>query len=128
MRISNWSSDVCSSDLHYFSYFADRDTRSKLRNHHKPHAFHLEYRIQPRGRFGGSVNRQQRDDKARVQIAEQVRLTIEHKGTATLLAVHIEFRHQNWRRSEEHTSELQSLMRNSYAVFCLNKKKIRNQY
>src|SRR3546814_7211573 len=26
-------------------------------------------------------------------------------------------------RSEEHTSELQTLMRNSYAVFCLNKKK-----
>src|SRR3546814_9858954 len=36
-----------------------------------------------------------------------------------------------WRwRSEEHTSELQSLMRNSYAVFCLKKKNIntkRNQ-
>src|SRR3546814_2914001 len=33
------------------------------------------------------------------------------------------------RRSEEHTSELQSLMRNSYAVFCLKKKKkqIRNK-
>src|SRR3546814_10747057 len=30
---------------------------------------------------------------------------------------------RNW-RSEEHTSELQSLMRNSYAVFCLKKKKI----
>src|SRR3546814_390773 len=29
-------------------------------------------------------------------------------------------------RSEEHTSELQSLMRNSYAVFCLNKKKEKN--
>src|SRR3546814_7636173 len=29
-------------------------------------------------------------------------------------------------RSEEHTSELQSLMRNSYAVFCLKKKKIVN--
>src|SRR3546814_7309163 len=29
------------------------------------------------------------------------------------------------RRSEEHTSELQSLMRTSYAVFCLNKKKIK---
>src|SRR3546814_9599540 len=28
------------------------------------------------------------------------------------------------RRSEEHTSELQSLIRNSYAVFCLKKKKI----
>src|SRR3546814_4825676 len=29
----------------------------------------------------------------------------------------------NSRRTEEHTSELQSLMRNSYAVFCLKKKK-----
>src|SRR3546814_10543325 len=29
-------------------------------------------------------------------------------------------------RSEEHTSELQSLMRNSYAVFCLKKKKTHN--
>src|SRR3546814_7290025 len=29
----------------------------------------------------------------------------------------------NENRSEEHTSELQSLMRNSYAVFCLKKKK-----
>src|SRR3546814_6280107 len=32
-------------------------------------------------------------------------------------------RNANWRRSEEHTSELQSLMRISYAVFCLKKKK-----
>src|SRR3546814_13168032 len=31
-------------------------------------------------------------------------------------------------RSEEHTSELQSLMRISYAVFCLKKKKYRNRY
>src|SRR3546814_1608215 len=31
-------------------------------------------------------------------------------------------------RSEEHTSELQSLMRNSYAVFCLKKKKKTKQY
>src|SRR3546814_9892397 len=30
-------------------------------------------------------------------------------------------------RSEEHTSELQSLMRTSYAVFCLKKKKTKNQ-
>src|SRR3546814_2641845 len=30
------------------------------------------------------------------------------------------------KRSEEHTSELQSLMRNSYAVFCLKKKKQKN--
>src|SRR3546814_9004117 len=31
-------------------------------------------------------------------------------------------------RSEEHTSELQSLMRISYAVFCLKKKKTKNDY
>src|SRR3546814_3580112 len=31
-------------------------------------------------------------------------------------------------RSEEHTSELQSLMRISYAVFCLTKKKLPNQH
>src|SRR3546814_12654425 len=34
-------------------------------------------------------------------------------------------RHQRVGRSEEHTSELQSLMRISYAVFCLKKKKIK---
>src|SRR3546814_2564090 len=32
-----------------------------------------------------------------------------------------------WRRSEEHTSELQSLMRISYAVFCLKKKTKKNK-
>src|SRR3546814_3078855 len=35
-------------------------------------------------------------------------------------------RHKDGKRSEEHTSELQSLMRSSYAVFCLKKKKNRN--
>src|SRR3546814_2465272 len=34
--------------------------------------------------------------------------------------------HRRPARSEEHTSELQSLMRNSYAVFCLKKKKRKN--
>src|SRR3546814_4121215 len=34
---------------------------------------------------------------------------------------------RTWGRSEEHTSELQSLMRISYAVFCLKKKKIQNR-
>src|SRR3546814_4587354 len=39
-------------------------------------------------------------------------------GAVPLLATHV-----GWHRSEEHTSELQSLMRISYAVFCLKKKK-----
>src|SRR3546814_10856072 len=36
--------------------------------------------------------------------------------------------HRTPRRSEEHTSELQSLMRISYAVFCLNKKILKQQF
>src|SRR3546814_10024589 len=36
--------------------------------------------------------------------------------------------HQALTRSEEHTSELQSLMRISYAVFCLKKKKYNQEY
>src|SRR3546814_7561028 len=35
---------------------------------------------------------------------------------------------RRWPRSEEHTSELQSLMRSSYAVFCLKKKQTKKQY
>src|SRR3546814_2803577 len=38
----------------------------------------------------------------------------------------VEWRDGDGRRSEEHTSELQSLMRISYAVFCLKKKTTRN--
>src|SRR3546814_9237516 len=36
--------------------------------------------------------------------------------------------HEPSKRSEEHTSELQSLMRISYAVFCLKKKKKQNNH
>src|SRR3546814_5211682 len=44
-----------------------------------------------------------------------------------LLYLDQERRHQEDVRSEEHTSELQSLMRISYAVFCLKKKKTKKQ-
>src|SRR3546814_6082342 len=37
-------------------------------------------------------------------------------------------KHERSGRSEEHTSELQSLMRRSYAVFCFKKKKPKNKY
>src|SRR3546814_6079555 len=42
---------------------------------------------------------------------------------ATVKRVQAEIAEEYPGRSEEHTSELQSLMRNSYAVFCLKKKK-----
>src|SRR3546814_5978061 len=46
-------------------------------------------------------------------VAGQAREPVQHRARPVL----------GLRRSEEHTSELQSLMRISYAVFCLNKKK-----
>src|SRR3546814_3262117 len=44
------------------------------------------------------------------------------------LAIHRSGQGGARRRSEEHTSELQSLMRNSYAVFCLQKKREQPPY
>src|SRR3546814_9271021 len=44
-------------------------------------------------------------------------------GVEILRAIQYLIRDGDWGRSEEHTSELQSLMRSSYAVFCLKKKK-----
>src|SRR3546814_10790088 len=40
----------------------------------------------------------------------------------------VSFNYGHLKRSEEHTSELQSLMRISYAVFCLKKKKTKNKH
>src|SRR3546814_9830971 len=52
---------------------------------------------------------------------------VEEQEAALAEALHLERAQRDkvsyWRRSEEHTSELQSLMRISYAVFCLKKKK-----
>src|SRR3546814_1905396 len=46
-----------------------------------------------------------------------------HRHGGKLLRLKMASCHGSGRRSEEHTSELQSLMRISYAVFCLKKKK-----
>src|SRR3546814_6824853 len=43
-------------------------------------------------------------------------------GVVVVVARHFELATRHFKRSEEHTYELQSLMRNSYAVFCLKKK------
>src|SRR3546814_9226741 len=102
MRISDWSSDVCSSDL--------RATFSSLRN-------------RSAGLFGdlGCSSPADLDDL----------LAAFPPGFGKLQRqTHIRLRqreHSN-ERSEEHTSELQSLMRISYAVFCLKKKKKTNTH
>src|SRR3546814_4243398 len=47
----------------------------------------------------------------------------DHKQRPSIMAADRSLRAREEARSEEHTSELQSLMRTSYAVFCLNKTK-----
>src|SRR3546814_6227175 len=109
MRISDWSSDVCSSDL-----LIDGLGRCRLRVRiaAESHAETLPdaLRLAIRNMFG----------TAKGQVLEQV-------GEAALL-FGFEHRADVHPRSEEHSSELQSLMRISYAVFCLKKKKQKHNY
>src|SRR3546814_8235309 len=109
MRISDWSSDVCSSDLVGMP-------------------------------AGGSwlrapVGVDARDGAGHVGLAADHVASIDHHGgnlgdaqppgirdTLVGMADAVLQGHA-YQRSEEHTSELQSLMRISYAVFCLKKKK-----
>src|SRR3546814_2028535 len=100
MRISYWSSDVCSSDL----FVLDCGPAGDGAAHRKA----LDLRRQPlrrRGETGGH------DEHLRTRIAQDIVGLVLRQPRRNA-------------RSEEHTSELQSLMRNSYAVFCLKKKKI----
>src|SRR3546814_6179473 len=116
MRISDWSSDVCSSDL-------DEGERQAANHRHgiDSGAFHgrvgagdldAELRLRrPHGDIGRNARKRQRP-AAIHQEAELGR----QGGKRRLVRQHV------LDRSEEHTSELQSLMRISYAVFCLKKK------
>src|SRR3546814_2838008 len=107
MRISDWSSDVCSSDLQ-----PDRDGA----RHFAPRLWHAFFK----GLFplppavDRHHHRRRRADAAVVQHAgaDRRHRTVRYPVSARTIS-----------RSEEHTSELQSLMRISYAVFCLKKKK-----
>src|SRR3546814_5710246 len=108
MRISDWSSDVCSSDLltpdQPFTLIDYQESQS-------PHA-------------GGN-----RLFVGKIALNGEER-TVSGRGNGLISSVlaalrencGIDLEVEDY-RSEEHTSELQSLMRISYAVFCLKKKK-----
>src|SRR3546814_6110540 len=96
MRISDWSSDVCSSELAWRPAAPRTDETDE---HHRPEPAAADAQFDPRSEPGAAARRGPRRDR---------------RGRR--------------RRSEEHTSELQSLMRISYAVFCLKKKKKQHQY
>src|SRR3546814_1665557 len=67
----------------------------------------------------GASPKAARADRQRPRIVDCRRMTDAFIGYST---------HRLYARSEEHTSELQSLMRISYAVFCLKKKKKKQQH
>src|SRR3546814_5418918 len=108
MRISDWSSDVCSSDLNLLLQIGD------LRVEFGGEAFqHLAIDFD-----AVTLHASDHGDHRPV---DQLIDSGDTLGRQTGLEPRPE--PQGHVRSEEHTSELQSLMRISYAVFCLKKKK-----
>src|SRR3546814_2399389 len=110
MRISDWSSDVCSSDL-------DQVGDDGARGGAIACARAFEEQPPDEIALGDDRIERARDMRERMIERNEVRMdALEQSG-----AVRLGDAHQP-DRSEEHTSELQSLMRISYAVFCLKKK------
>src|SRR3546814_2706253 len=120
MRISDWSSDVCSSDLPGEELIALSagdtvrwvvgDTTSGTGGEQQVHV--LVKPVAP-------------DLETNLVITTDRRayhLEMESTKGTYMASVSWHYPHDEL-RSEEHTSELQSLMRNSYAVFCLKQKK-----
>src|SRR3546814_1032826 len=103
MRISDWSSDVCSSDLDHSGRTVTNDSLVPIP-------------LMPSAAHGAVYRgtRWRRDEAPCFAAAESAP---RYDRCAII-------RGERGARSEEHTSELQSLMRISYAVFCLKKKSI----
>src|SRR3546814_5406077 len=108
MRISDWSSDVCSSDLRPFRYSTVPGRKSVSGAWGNVNAAARGYMAIKQSLFGGGDQHLIGLD---ISSSSVKLLELTRKGER----FHVE-------RSEEHTSELQSLMRISYAVFCLKKK------
>src|SRR3546814_4035401 len=107
MRISDWSSDVCSSDLIVGDIEDEHDVEEDSYIRPLPSGDFLVKALTPIDSFNEYFGSAFPDDEFDT-VAGLVMSTFGH-------------------RSEEHTSELQSLMRISYAVCCLKKQNSHNQ-
>src|SRR3546814_8220475 len=126
MRISDWSSDVCSSDLKQFLASSDKfDQLAQLQREV----------VQRRGQYEKLAERttqlrlESNTTDAGIQPIGEAVASHDPAGLAipVMLVMGAAFGAVvGLVRSAEHTSELQSLMRTSYAVFCLKKKKHRH--
>src|SRR3546814_3011670 len=145
MRISDWSSDVCSSDLERCRRATGggpRDRRSHSRCRIRscdgcrapgrdaascrlcgpampPYCWSAAMTFSPEGPYGTIVT------GPPVEQANAAIILLHGRGqrAQAMLELARQLDLPSVARSEEHTSELQSLMRISYAVFCLKKKK-----
>src|SRR3546814_8147812 len=125
MRISDWSSDVCSSDLSSSEGAQPQLVLSALVENVTGETQAAAFGYPPRLvtieadelAFDAPEITLLRDRQPLYQLQPRMPEEVEiiWKTPAS------------WQRSEEHTSELQSLMRNSYAVFCLKKKNKQKQ-
>src|SRR3546814_7175322 len=105
MRISDWSSDVCSSDLRIIDEAEFVDYAS-YRRHYETTVERIRQRL-----ADGAARSEIRPDAGEI-----------HAWAIAGMNVFLGMRYGLWdNRSEEHTSELQSLMRISYAVLCCQK-------
>src|SRR3546814_2197681 len=109
MRISDWSSDVCSSDLFSLSHIR-LDKLNILLNQSNLQGI-LVVGIHKPTQHGECQGRDSSRDQPLNRTESHLRNRIGFSHMHTTLT-----------RSEEHTSELQSLMRTSYSASCLKKK------
>src|SRR3546814_2316170 len=107
MRISDWSSDVCSSDLVMAGPMFIASTAE------------LVIAQCQAGIIGAMPALNPRSTEALDKDLSRIAASVGSLPWCVNLVAH---KSNERLRSEEHTSELQSLMRISYAVFCLNKK------
>src|SRR3546814_5743496 len=115
MRISDWSSDVCSSDLSP-TPFMPSAANGGVSRHTRPSDITSSAPLTAAPRYDRcAITRGERGERSitRTRVA----------SSADVQSSHLNPISSPTHRSEEHTSELQSLMRISYAVFGLKKKK-----
>src|SRR3546814_5677082 len=130
MRISDWSSDVCSSDLRgQRQHDADDDLQPLLRGERvqleHPHRVGQQLVVAVVGRK--DVVRERRLQEV-AEEAPGIRVRDARRQPPHAATPASAYSSVSAWRSEEHTSELQSLMRISYAVFCLKKTNRSHQH
>src|SRR3546814_3388934 len=149
MRISDWSSDVCSSDLKHHKHWKKHGRGHgkhgravviwhghrhwapppKRHFHHYPKPRHRHYRQSSHDNWAlYAILALQLVDRLN-ESQQQSYVWAQQRAVAVPIGESIQWGDSGvYGRSEEHTSELQSLMRISYAVFCLKKKKKKTMY